>query len=683
MPSFFTTSRQTSDFFGNSGPLQQEINSIKDFKEFIDSTKSSDPVFRTYDANKIGAIVLQTYCVNILNNLDLQRYNIGEEQRQRRLRYFLSDSFIYNFCKDLPGRVNPNQTAADGGYTDHYNKLWNTSFKDWRDEKFSKVDNQSQCKRAMGIHPATRVKQDLMNGSYKCYLCGKSMYIPNRPPEISTMECEHILSILPALSHWWLVKHSNHTQDDINNLKYEYRWSCRCCNQVKSNYEMILYDPITNRYIENNANIDAILDQIQLSTSYDCPGVRFHKGAPDFLLGLNIDTNAWDVWKGNRKQVIGRKQVIRAILKPLLTKINQNLDECGDRDLYILFTKFKVLSALSNKSFIDAIIGDNVTKLPLTIAEKRQQAKELRNQQIAADQDAAAMRRKDMINSRAARASRRRGRGIKLGGAYPFNLGRIPSQFPEPDARPSHQIIEDIEEINWEHLTDEIIDKLNTTRLDELLQVPPFLSPDSYRWLVDYMNTDITEQLMFHLYEQYLYLFKIFLDNPGSQELYNVPFQISLDNPGSQELYNVPFQISLQSNVLTGNKSKKRTSRKFTERKIKKDPVEALKNGMKFIKTLKIFKRVNFNLQKNKINFSEMNPHWKNKLKWLLIEVRKTQESQKKLSDPWKRLRKELIDEALDFKKSNINAQGLIKSRSKKKSKTKKKTKPKKKQNQK
>ena len=655
---FITTTRQTSDFFGNSGPLQQEIDGIEQFKQFINDKKSSDPVFRTYNANKIGAIVLQTHCVNILKNLNLQRYDIGEEQRQRRLRYFLSDSFIYNFCKDLPGRVNPTQTAADGGYTDHNNNLWNTSFKDWRDEKFSKIDNQSQCKKAMGgIHPATRVKRDLMNGSYKCYLCGKSMYIPSTPPTISTMECEHILSILPALSHWWLVKHSNHTQDDINNLKDEYRWSCRCCNQVKSNYEMILYDPITNRYIENFANIDAILDQIKLSTSYDCPGVRFHKGAPDFLLGLNPNPNIWDVWKGNRKQVIG------AILKPLLTKINKNLNECGNRDLYILFTKFKVLSALSNKSFIDAIIGDNVTKLPLTIAEKRQQAKELRNQQIAADQDAAAMRRKDMINSRAARANRRRGRGIKLGGAYPFNLGRIPSQLPEPDARPSHQIIEDIEEINWEYLTDEIIDRLTIQQLDKLLQVPPFLSPDSYRWLVDYMNTDITQQLMFHLYEQYLYLFKNFLDNDSSQELSNVP-----------------FQISLQSNVLTGNKSKKRTSRElFTDRKIKKDPVEALKNGMKFIKTLKIFKRVYFNLQKNQIKFSEMNQDWKNKLKLLLIEVRETQESQKTLSNPWKRLRKELIDEALDFKKSNINAQGLIKSRSKKKSKNKKQTRNKKK----
>ena len=656
---FITTTRQTSDFFGNSGPLQQEIDGIEQFKQFIDHTKSTDPAFDTYTANKIGAIVLQTHCVNILKNLNIQRYGVHDNQIQRRLRYFLSDSFIYNFCKDLPGRVNPTQTAADGGYTDHYNNLWNTSFKDWRDEKFSKVDNQSQCKKAMGIHPATRVKRDLMNGSYKCYLCGKSMYIPSTDPPISTMECEHILSILPALSHWWLVKHGNHTQEDINNLKYEYRWSCRCCNQVKSNYEMILYDPITNRYIENFANIDAILDQIKLSTSYDCPGVRFHKGAPDFLLGLNPNPNIWDVWKGNRKQIIG------AILVPLLTKINQNLDECGDRDLYILFTKFKVLSALSNKSFIDAIIGDNVTKLPLTIAEKRQQAKELRNQQIAADQDAAAMRRKDMINSRAARASRRRGRGIKLGGAYPFNLGRIPSQFSEPDARPSHQIIEDIEEINWEYLTDEIIDRLTIQQLDKLLQVPPFLSPDSYRWLVDYMNTDITQQLMFPLIEEYYLIFNHILN------------QEYIDSP---ENFRSDFQLYLQpAKIVKIKQSKKKSSRNsFTVRKIEKDPVEALKNGMKFIKTLKNFKRVYFNLQKNQIKFSDMNQEWKNKLNLLLKEVKKTQKSQTRLSNLGKRLRKELMDEALEYNKSIINAQGLRKSRSKKKYKNKKKSKNKK-----
>lgn len=81
---------------------------------------------------------------------------------------------------------------------------------------------------------------------------------------------------------------------------------------------------------------------------------------------------------------------------------------------------------------------------------------------------------------------------------------------------------------------------------------------------------------------------------------------------------------------------------------------------------LKHFKRVYIALQKKQIKFSDMNQEWKNKLNLLLKEVKETQTSHTTLSNPWKRLRKELINEALDFNKSNINAQGLIKFKNKK-----------------
>ena len=76
-----------------------------------------------------------------------------------------------------------------------------------------------------------------LQDSYKlnCYICGRKITNENE-----RMECEHILPIVTALSHWWLVKFSNKKfKDDIISL--EYYWSHRCCNQIKSNIDWIVY----------------------------------------------------------------------------------------------------------------------------------------------------------------------------------------------------------------------------------------------------------------------------------------------------------------------------------------------------------------------------------------------------------------------------------------------------------
>ena len=73
-----------------------------------------------------------------------------------------------------------------------------------------------------------------------CYLCGNVIH--GGPP---TMECEHILPIITALSHIWLVQRPIDA-NAARALEVEYGWSHECCNQIKSSYDFVKYNPNIN-----------------------------------------------------------------------------------------------------------------------------------------------------------------------------------------------------------------------------------------------------------------------------------------------------------------------------------------------------------------------------------------------------------------------------------------------------
>jgi hypothetical protein len=184
------------------------------------------------------------------------------------------------------------------------------------------------------------------------------------------MECEHILPIITALSHWWLIKDKNHSASEIENLSFEYDWSHRCCNQIKSNVDFIVYDASSKGNFEYKVNmlmINSVLNKIKTEAKYDCKEIE-KKSKIQTNQHLNI-----------------AKQI-----QPIVNEINANALLFDSHSEYLLLTKYKVLSALSDDDFINSIIGndDNTTNNPIPkrknirqiIIEKRALMKELDRQ---------------------------------------------------------------------------------------------------------------------------------------------------------------------------------------------------------------------------------------------------------------------------------------------------------------
>lgn len=358
-----------TDMFLNaaSGPgtLLSEIgieeNTIASFNALISSKKSEIklPTKIKKPYAYIGGIIIQELIVKKLKELrekistGASRLDLSNEAIQNRLMYFQSEAFIENFLDKLPVRDKINITVAKSSYTTFFNNLFNVAYSGWRDEKLSRVDNQSQCRRALGIAPSVKMSYLQSLGNTMCYLCGRKI-LPENSGQ-STMECEHILPILTALSHWWLIKGSanDYTQEELRMLKMEYDWSHRCCNQLKSNYDFIFFDKATNLYKVNESLIKDFLVLVSANTSYDCPSVN-SKGK----------ISAEQYKKVNEKT------------QPLVNEINKNLSEFDSIDEYIVLTKFKILSALSSDDFLNAIVGQGeITEIPKTAKEIREEKK--------------------------------------------------------------------------------------------------------------------------------------------------------------------------------------------------------------------------------------------------------------------------------------------------------------------
>lgn len=301
---------------------------VRDVDTFFTLIQRNQHLSPSRNAVEIGVLSLQQ-----LINQKLKRNirSLTREQRVQmapRLRYFMGPDFITNFLSVLPTRDTWGAAAntIDTSYSMWLNRLFQTTFREWRGDMLTSADNQSQCKAAMDIPLGTSVPDLQSSGTVQCYLCGNAIH--RDPP---TMECEHILPIVTALSHVWLV------QRPINPyaaraLQVEYAWSHECCNQIKSSYDFITYDATQNRYIPNIDVISNVLTAIDASEAYDCGPIR------------NATHNM---------------DMIRQRLDPLLAVINSSITAVGDYNLYILLTKYKLLSALTNDNFISVLLGQD------------------------------------------------------------------------------------------------------------------------------------------------------------------------------------------------------------------------------------------------------------------------------------------------------------------------------------
>ena len=328
MTEFIKASEITSSFFSQ----MLNVKNINDFNKLIENNKSNKNIIEK------GGVVLQKLILNKLRKIKKNKAKIN-----KRISYFKSPSFIGSFEKALPTRNNIDITAKESGYAPYFNNLFNIDTDRWRNKIFtSRVSNQDQCLVALnqtikGMSTSEVVEQLQDSYKLKCYICGRKITNENE-----RMECEHILPIVTALSHWWLVKFSKKKfKDDFISLEYD--WSHKCCNQIKSNIDWIVYyDNGSSGFKKKNlwrVNIDLITHVLQSINDsrdlYDC----------DTIYPKNIKVKPQSL------------KLVKTKIQPIINVINKNMKLVGGYEKYQLFMRYKVISAISDKDFIEAIVG--------------------------------------------------------------------------------------------------------------------------------------------------------------------------------------------------------------------------------------------------------------------------------------------------------------------------------------
>ena len=131
-------------------------------------------------------------------------------------------SWIKDLYSDYEGINNKlSKVILSGADSDQFN---NQGFKKIR-KALEPTSAVKQCERALELTSGNVINKT-------CYLCGCAML------KWQSLECEHILPILPALTHLWIVRGSPNVKRDTG-LAMEYAWTHECCNQWKSDAEFI------------------------------------------------------------------------------------------------------------------------------------------------------------------------------------------------------------------------------------------------------------------------------------------------------------------------------------------------------------------------------------------------------------------------------------------------------------
>ena len=352
--------------------------------------------------NKVGAIILRECIIDKLTRLS--RSGGNRQLLRQRIAYYNSDDFIDRFTDSMPVKTGNTRTK----YASYFDLLFNVISNSnddgddgdgdgWRN-RFNKYSDQDQCMRAKRVDKSRfKTVPQLQNNQppTTCYLCNRSI-LPKGVDGQKTMECEHILPVSSALSHWWLIK-SNADQplndSELSELAYEYGWSHRCCNQIKTNSEFIIYDSRLDKYVFNRDLVKTMLEDIKTSTSYDC-SVANNRG------GFDVNT-----------QLIN----IQRTIQPLLDKVNQNLNATESHDMYELICKFKIISSMSSESFEGVIANAsdafNTAKLKEERKKKAQETRRaniIKSEKLKAEEDEEKKKKMEASKQRRRYSSQRR-----------------------------------------------------------------------------------------------------------------------------------------------------------------------------------------------------------------------------------------------------------------------------------
>jgi hypothetical protein len=312
----------------------------------------------------------------------------SDDEINARLSYFKSNEFIAKFMSmDIPARTTFVRAESKGmggefeeiNYSGFLNSLFNTSYDNWRNRRLSTIDNGDQCARAMypnfpdkkvlkaaQIQDNASVRSKVLKGTLlNCYICGRAI----SPWEVnSRMECEHKLAILTALVLWWLVKLDIRKLSKIPGFSKfilaEYGWSHRCCNQIKSDLDLVIYNKITLQYEANIPAMRALLEGINQRASpfidaagkehteglYDCADIQRKTAEEERKTAKAGD-------KSGRINIDAQLINLQREIQPLIDGINSNLQRFDDLELWTLFSKYKLCAAFSDIDFMITLLG--------------------------------------------------------------------------------------------------------------------------------------------------------------------------------------------------------------------------------------------------------------------------------------------------------------------------------------
>ena len=346
--------------------------------------------------NMLGGIIMANICRSKLMKLqETADSSVMSNLAGERINSFFNEGFVTRFSQAIPFRGNTGDAGSgvlrrgtqaqsssdeeeedetsDGSYTKFYNELFNVTKKrfKWRGDIFAPVSNDLQCLRAMGDSSSASTVHDLHDsGTLKCYICGCQIKSLGGARGQDKMQCEHILPIITALAHWWLVKPKGRTpsslvgeysEETARLLANEYAWSHACCNLIKNNWEIIEIGPDGCK--PNTRGISALLQAIwegsHPPTQFDCGEVN---SSTNNCLKKLSDT-PWSRFKASataKKQ----KKAIADLLKPLTDRITMNIEETANWQLYQLLTKFKVIAAMTDENFLSVLLDKTSSDLP-------------------------------------------------------------------------------------------------------------------------------------------------------------------------------------------------------------------------------------------------------------------------------------------------------------------------------
>ena len=342
----------TLQFARDSSSLFKDVQcqTYQKFKDKIERYRYLRPELTVH---QIGAIIVQQLIINkikkiknILPNSPAARAaasvraddnEVTIEKLNKRLQYFKDETFIKNFCKNLPINTEYGSRTSEASYTVWINTLFNAESKDIR----SDLESRSPVQQCLAAMPEFKNAQIVKQSRSPCYICGFPM-----TPNNSTPECEHLLPVLTALSLWWLIKKPAvaYSPEQLNFLRKIYRWSHSCCNQEKSNFDLVFLT--TRGAFLNTLSVRQLLLKIIYSGRDDCNIIREANNIFPRTTGEDIIA----------QYIQERIQVLKETFGEIITNINGEFQVFNnDYELYMLYAKFKVLAALSDASFTEML----------------------------------------------------------------------------------------------------------------------------------------------------------------------------------------------------------------------------------------------------------------------------------------------------------------------------------------